>query len=87
MIRTLLISYVSCIKIELPFKYTEEQENLRDNNYTIKLQPNGNVEVDMTALASYCRNGTSTDLPLRAIQALDTALKYGAAQRLVCDYS
>ena len=41
--------------------------------------------MDVTALASYCRNGTSTDPPLRPIQALDIALKYGAAQRLVSD--
>ena len=64
----------------------DQRENPRDNNYTVVLQPTGEVEVDMTALASYCDrngNGTSTDPPLRPIQAMDIALKYGAAQRLV----
>lgn len=64
----------------------EKRENPRNNNYKIVLQPTGEVEVDVTALASYCNrngNGTSTDPPLRPIQALDIALKYGAAQRYI----
>jgi len=67
----------------------DERETPRDTNYTIVLQPTGEVEVDVTALASYCQKGerggkgTTTDPPLRPIQAMDIALKYGAAQRLV----
>ena len=66
----------------MPYKFVEaDRENPRDNSYKIIMQPTGEVEVDVTALASYCRNGTSIDPPLRPIQALDIALKYGAAQR------
>ena len=71
-------------KIEVPYKYIEDdRENPRDNNYNIVLQPTGELELEDTALARYCRNGTSIDPPLRTIQALDIALKYGAAQRFV----
>jgi len=78
---TLFLSNVPPIKIEVQFKYTEDPEKTRDNNYIIVLQPTGEVEVDMTALARYCHNGTSLDPPLRASQALNIALKHGAAQR------
>lgn len=77
---------LNSLKIEIAYKYVEdERETPRDTNYVIVLQPTGEVEVDLTALASYCQsgNGTSTDPPLRPIQALDIALKHGAAQRLV----
>ena len=65
-------------------KYTfqeADREKPRDNNYAITLQPTGEVEVDLGALAAYCRAGTSTDPPLRPIQALDIALKYGAQKK------
>jgi hypothetical protein len=51
------------------------------NEFTITLQPTGELEIDLSALASYCQGGTSVDIPLRPIQALDIALKYGAAQK------
>ena len=79
--------YFLSFKIEVAYKYVEdERETPRDTNYTIVLQPTGEVEVDVTALASYCQRGgkgTTIDPPLRPIQAMDIALKYGAAQRLV----
>ena len=59
----------------------DDRDKPRDNNYVISIQPTGEVEVDLGALATYCRSGSSTDPPLRSIQALDIALKYGAQKR------
>ena len=49
--------------------------------FTITLQPKGEIEIDPSALDSYCQGGSSVDIPLRPIQALNIALKYGAAQQ------
>jgi hypothetical protein len=58
-----------------------DRETPRLNEFNIILQPTGEVEIDLAALASYCQGGSSVDIPLRPIQALDIALKYGAAQK------
>jgi hypothetical protein len=72
------------IQLEIRFVFLEENRgNPRNNNYKIVLQPTGEVEVDVTALANYCASEVSIDLSLRPIQASDIAPKYGAAQR--CD--
>ena len=64
------------------YQYQEkDRESLNEFNYVISLQPTGEIEVDLGALAEYCRNGTSTDPPLSPIQALDIALKTGAHKR------
>jgi hypothetical protein len=49
--------------------------------FIITLQPKGELEIDLLALDSYCQGGTSVEMPLRPIQALNIALKYGAAQQ------
>jgi hypothetical protein len=49
--------------------------------FIITLQPKGELEIDLSALDSYCQGGTSVEIPLRPIQALNIALKYGAAQQ------
>ncbi len=72
----------SKVAINFPFQ-EDDREKPRDNNYVISIQPTGEVEVDLGALAAYCRSGSSTDPPLRSIQALDIALKYGAQQRYI----
>ena len=51
-----------------------DRETPRLNEFTITLQPTGELEIDLSALASYCQGGTSVDIPLRPIQALDIAL-------------
>ena len=58
-----------------------DRETPRLNEFTITLQPTGELEIDLSALDSYFNGGTSVDIPLRPIQALDIALKYGAAQK------
>ncbi len=69
-------------KVEVKFEFQElDRETPRLNEFTISLQPTGEVEIDLGALASYCQGGSSVDIPLRPIQALDIALKYGAAQQ------
>ena len=69
-------------KVEVKFEFQElDRETPRLNEFTISLQPTGEVEIDLRALASYCQGGSSVDIPLRPIQALDIALKYGAAQQ------
>ena len=52
-----------------------DRETPRLNEFTITLQPTGELEIDLSALASYCQGGTSVDIPLRPIQALDIAFK------------
>lgn len=47
--------------------------------FTIILQPTGDVEIDLSALDSYLKTGSSVDTPARAIQALEIAMKFGAA--------
>ena len=49
--------------------------------FIITLQPKGELEIDLLALNSYCQGGTSVEMPLRPIQALNITLKYGAAQQ------
>ncbi|XP_046448978.1 protein argonaute-2-like isoform X2 [Daphnia pulex] len=71
-------------KVDIKFEFQElDRETPRLNEFIISLQPTGEVEIDVGALASYCQggSGSSVDIPLRPIQALDIALKYGAAQR------
>uniref|UniRef100_A0A0P5QUR0 Argonaute-2 n=1 Tax=Daphnia magna TaxID=35525 RepID=A0A0P5QUR0_9CRUS len=69
-------------KLEIKFEFQEmDRDPPRINEFTIYLQPTGEVEIDLSALASYCQSGSSVDIPLRPIQALDIAMKYGAAQR------
>jgi len=62
-----------------------EKEKSRELKFQITIQPTGTVEVDLEALLAYCegRNSSSTNQPLRAIQALDIAIKYGALDRKV----
>lgn len=68
--------------METQYKFIEQdRDEPRDLVFTISLQPTGQVEIDLRALDAYFKNGTSTDPPLRPIQALDIALKYGAQQR------
>ena len=70
------------IQIEIKFEFQEkDRETPRLNEFTIILQPTGELEIDLSALDSYFNGGTSVDIPLRPIQALDIALKYGAAQQ------
>lgn len=69
-------------QVTVKYSYEEkDRENPSAKEFTIALQPTGEVEVDLSALADYCKSGKSTDPPLRPIQALDIALKYGAQQR------
>ncbi|XP_059352742.1 protein argonaute-2-like [Daphnia carinata] len=69
-------------KMEIKFEFKEmDRDPPRINEFTIYLQPTGELEIDLAALASYCQSGSSVDIPLRPIQALDIAMKYGAAQR------
>lgn len=68
--------------MEIKYRFQEtDQEPSRTSEFTICLQPTGDVEIDLSALESYCQSGSSVDIPLRPIQALDIALKYGAIQR------
>lgn len=68
--------------MEIKYKFQElDRETPRNLEFTICLQPTGDLEIDLEALASYCKGGASTDIPLRPIQALDIAMKYGAAQK------
>lgn len=69
--------------MEIKYTFQEpDRETPRANEFTICLQPTGEVEIDLSALRSYCEGaGSSVDIPLRPIQALDIALKYGATQK------
>ncbi|XP_046635455.1 protein argonaute-2-like isoform X1 [Daphnia pulicaria] len=73
----------SKVEIKLEFQELDCDGTPRLNEFTISLQPTGKLEIDLRALASYCQggSGSSVNIPLRPIQALDIALKYGAAQR------
>lgn len=65
----------------IKYKFIERDRDNRENDYTIIVQPTGEVAVDLTALGAYLKSGTSIDPPLRPIQLLDIALKYGAQER------
>lgn len=70
------------LKVDFNYEFEEkDRENPRVLNYVISIQPTGEVEIDLFALKTYCESGTSIDPPLRPIQALDIALKYGAQRR------
>jgi hypothetical protein len=73
------------VEIKLEFQELDCDGTPRLNEFTISLQPTGKLEIDLRALASYCQggSGSSVNIPLRPIQALDIALKYGAAQRYI----
>lgn len=66
----------------MEFKYTLT-EDTRERNFIIKIQPTGELEIDLGALQSYCnsKNASSINQPLRAIQSLDIALRYGILDR------
>jgi len=55
-----------------------DRETPRLNEFTISLQPTGKVEIDLGALASYCQGGSSVDIPLRPIQAVEWAVGVGS---------
>ena len=68
--------------MDINYQFEEkDRENPRVLSYVISIQPTGEDEIDLYALDAYCKNGTSIDPPLRPIQALDIALKYGAQKR------
>lgn len=54
-----------------------------ERKFTVVLQPTGEVVIDLSVLDSYLKNGSSVDIPARAIQALEIAMKFGAASRSV----
>jgi len=70
--------------VNLIFK-EPEREIPRQLKFVVSIQPTGEVEVDVGALLSYCnsRNASSLNQPLRAIQSLDIALKYGVRDRKI----
>ena len=75
---------ISGIECKREVNYLFEESGFPPREYKVIIQPTGELEVDLTVLEAYCsRNGkaSSTDIPLRAIQALDIALKYGARSR------
>ena len=77
-----LILIIFYFQVDIKFQFKEsDRDPPRVSEFTISLQPTGELEIDLRALASYCKGGASTDIPLRPIQALDIALKYGAAQK------
>lgn len=70
------------MEIKYSFKETDREIPMV-SEFNICLQPTGELEIDLSALESYCRGGggSSVDIPLRPIQALNIALKYSATQR------
>ena len=70
------------VQMEFEYVFVEnDRQEERECKYLIVIKPTGNLEIDMTVLESYCKGGTSIDMPLRAIQALDIVLKSSAAKR------
>ena len=77
-----LVLIILYFQVDIKFQFQEsDRDPPKATEFTISLQPTGELEIDLGALASYCKGGTSTDIPLRPIQALDIALKFGAAQK------
>ena len=63
-------------------EYLFEEKGRADDKkskFSISLQPTGEMEIDLSVLEQYCRNGCSTNVPLRPIQALNLALKQTAS--------
>lgn len=73
--------FCSC-QIEIKHRFRERGvESDKDKDFVIYIKPTGELEVDLTALAAYCENGSSIEIPLRSIQAVDIVMKYGALKQ------
>lgn len=74
--------FVSQTEVPYTFRETDRLDAVQ-RSFTIILQPKGEVEIDLSALDTYLKNGTSVDIPSRPIMALETAMKYAAASRFL----
>jgi N-terminal domain of argonaute len=67
-------------KVEFLLDYSDtDREQPRITKFKIEIQPTG--EIDLSAVDTYIKEGSSVNTPSQAIQALDIALKNVAVNR------